>query len=127
MQIGGASATSTGSRTRSRFGGRLVAVRDSQTGLHSLHQDHLSSTTLQTSASGAVEGAQFRGPFGQPWFSSGALATDFQDTGQRSIESGVAGAAGGLGSLVDYGSRWCLPPCGLVGECMVFHGTMAVM
>ncbi|MBI3973600.1 MAG: hypothetical protein HY332_20185 [Chloroflexi bacterium] len=59
-----------------RFGGRLVAVRDSSSGLHDLHQDHLGSTSLQTSSTDAWAGHQFRGPFGQPWLAEGSLATD---------------------------------------------------
>jgi hypothetical protein len=59
---------STGAITTSyRFGERLVAVRDSASGLHYLHQDYLGSTSLQTSGTGAWEGHQFRGPYGQPW------------------------------------------------------------
>jgi RHS repeat-associated protein len=89
------------------FGGTVVAERDAS-GLHYLHADHLGTTSLQTSSSGAWEGHQFRGPYGQPWLSSGALATDFRYTGQRSLESG----ASPLGSLYHYGARWYSPALG---------------
>jgi RHS repeat-associated protein len=82
-----------------------VAVRDSATGLHWLHQDHLGSTALQTSVAGAHEGTQLRGPFGQPWLASGSLATDLQYTGQRSFEAA-------LGSLQHFGARWYSPALG---------------
>ena len=82
-----------------------MVVRDSASGLHYLHQDHLGSASLQTSSSGAYEGHEFRGPFGQPWASGGSLATDLQYTDQRSFESS-------LGSLFFYGSRWYSPVVG---------------
>jgi RHS repeat-associated protein len=94
-----------------RFGGRLVAVRDSASGLHYLDQDHLGTTSLQTSSSGAYEGHEFRGPFGQPWAAGGALATDFQYTDQRSFEV-AQDSAPALGSLYFYGSRWYSPVLG---------------
>ncbi len=53
-------------RTNYRFGSRLVAVRDSATGLHYLHQDHLGSTSLQTSSTGTFEQSQAEGARGWP-------------------------------------------------------------
>src|SRR5919199_4303229 len=108
------------------FGDRLVAVRERITSsspsgtLHYLHQDHLGSTSLQTSGTtGLAELTELRGPFGQPWLTSGSsstLATDAQYTGQRSFESGLVPdggpAQGGLGSLVFYRSRWYSPTLG---------------
>jgi RHS repeat-associated protein len=44
-------------------------------------------------------------PFGAAWFSSGALATDYRFTGQRSEEAS-------LGSLYDYGARFYSPVLG---------------
>jgi hypothetical protein len=53
------------------FGGHLVAQRETVNGgtstLHSLHHDHLGSTTMQTAANGAWEGEQQRGVYGEPW------------------------------------------------------------
>jgi RHS repeat-associated protein len=106
---------STGAtRTTYTFAGRTVAVRDSATGLHYLHQDHLGSTSLQTSSTGAWEGHEVRGPFGQPWLAAGSFSTDQRYTGQRSFEAGSSGLGGGpaLGSLLHYQARWYSPVLG---------------
>jgi RHS repeat-associated protein len=87
-----------------RVGGVLVAMRDVG-GLHFLGHDHLGTTTLQTSATGAVEAASLRAPYGDSWWSSGALATDLQYTGVRSLE-------GSLGSLYSLGARFYSPVLG---------------
>jgi YD repeat-containing protein len=86
-----------------RFGGRLVAERDSVADLTSLHQDHLGSSSLQTSSSGRSLGQQVRGPFGQPWATGGSLVTDLHHTGWRSLEATV-GPQPALGSLLHHGA-----------------------
>ena len=72
---------------------------------HSLYQDHLGTTSLQTTATGTWAGASFHAPFGDPWYRVGALATDRRYTGQRSLE-------GSLGSLYHYQARWYSPVLG---------------
>ena len=60
---------------------------------------------MQTTATGAWAGASFHAPFGDRWYSLGALATDRRYTGQRSLE-------GSLGSLYHYQVRWYSPVLG---------------
>ena len=71
-------------------------------------RDRRGPPALRTSVAGAYERYEARGPFGQPWASGGsasALATDLQDTDQRSFE-------GSLGSLFFYQCRWYSPVVG---------------
>ena len=88
---------------------------------HYLHQDHLGSTSLVTTAGGVIAGASFHAPFGAPWHATGSLAaaprppgastsgaltaTDYRYTGQRSFEAS-------LGSLYHYQARWYSPVLG---------------
>ena len=97
---------------------------------HYLHQDHLGSTSLVTTAAGAFAQARFHAPFGAPWYTPTTAAaaptlgtrfgepwpvagtqqalpaaTDYRYTGQRSFEAS-------LGSLYHYGARWYSPVLG---------------
>ncbi len=73
--------------------------------VHYLHQDHLGTTSLVTTAAGAWAGASFHAPFGAPWHAAGTLNTDRRYTGQRSLENS-------LGSLYHYQARWYSPVLG---------------
>ena len=73
-------ATST-TRKYATFGGRRVAVTtttgpppQTTTTVQYLHQDHLGSTGLVTTASGAFAQARFQAPFGEPWYTPTAAA-----------------------------------------------------
>ena len=95
-----------------RLGPRGVPghVARSPAGTRYLHQDHLGSTGLVTTAAGAFAQARFHAPFGAPWHAIGTLAagqsaTDRHYTGQRSFE-------GSLGSLYHYQARWYSPVLG---------------
>lgn len=121
-------------RKYATFGGRRVAI--TTTGappgrtVQYLHQDHLGSTGLVTTATGAFASARFQAPFGAPWYTPTAAsmapalgtrfgepwpaagtqqpapaATDRHYTGQRSFEAS-------LGSLYHYGARWYSPVLG---------------
>ena len=113
-------ATST-TRKYATFGGRRVAVTTTSgpppqttTTVQYLHQDHLGSTGLVTTASGAFAQARFHAPFGAPWYTPTAAAvapalgtrfgepwpaagtqqavpdaTDRHYTGQRSFEASL--------------------------------------
>ena len=126
-------ATNT-TRKYALFGGRRVAVTTTSgpppqttTTVQYLHQDHLGSTGLVTTASGAFAQARFQAPFGAPWYTPTttavaptlgtrfgepwpaadtqqaiAEATDRHYTGQRSFEAS-------LGSLYHYQARWYSP------------------
>ena len=97
---------------------------------HYLHQDHLGSTSLVTTAAGTFASARFHAPFGAPWYTPTTAAvapalgtrfgepwpvagtqqavppaTDYRYTGQRSFEAS-------LGSLYHYGARWYSPVLG---------------
>ena len=129
-------ATNT-TRKYALFGGRRVAVTTTSgpppqttTTVQYLHQDHLGSTGLVTTASGAFAQARFQAPFGAPWYTPTttavaptlgtrfgepwpaadtqqaiAEATDRHYTGQRSFEAS-------LGSLYHYQARWYSPVLG---------------
>ncbi|MAG35309.1 MAG: RHS repeat-associated core domain-containing protein, partial [Dehalococcoidia bacterium] len=79
--------------------------------VHYLHQDHLGTTSLQTTQSGAFAGASFHAPFGDTWhiqgsaLGAGQSATDHRYSGQRSLEAG-------LGNLYHYQARWYSPVLG---------------
>ena len=124
-------------REYATFGGRRVAVTTTTTTpappvttVQYLHQDHLGSTGLVTTASGAFAQARFHAPFGAPWYAptttaaAPALGTRFGEpwpaagtrqpappatdrhyTGQRSFEAS-------LGSLYHYQARWYSPVLG---------------
>ena len=75
--------TTTTTRKYATFGGRRVAVTTTTgpppppvTTVQYLHQDHLGSTGLVTTASGAFAQARFHAPFGAPWYAptTGAVA-----------------------------------------------------
>jgi RHS repeat-associated protein len=89
-------------------GAQLIAMRvlTGTTGntLYYLHSDHLGSTSVTTSDTGAVLARQWYHPFGTVRASSGALPTDITFTGQRS-ESG-------LGSLMYFRARFYSPLIG---------------
>ena len=81
------------------LGGKRVAMRNAS-GVTYLHGDHLGSASLTTDASGnKVSELRYR-PFGEVRWASGAMATDYQFTGQRR-ESGLG--------LYDYGARFYDP------------------
>ena len=120
-----------------RLAGRRVAVTtttgpppQTATTVQYLHQDHLGSTGLVTTADGAFTQARFQAPFGAPWYTptttaaAPALGTRFGEpwptagtqqavpaatdrhyTGQRSFEAS-------LGSLYHYQARWYSPVLG---------------
>ena len=113
--------TSRAAGTRRRAGGRKLAAADSATitkyytlggqqrvvmrrdgTLYYLFSDHLGSTNLVTTASGAEVARQLYKPFGEPRWTSGTLPTDRRFTGQRSEEAT-------LGSLHDYNARFYSP------------------
>ena len=113
--------TTTTTRKYATFGGRRVAVSTTittpapaVTTVQYLHQDHLGSTSLVTTAAGAFAQARFHAPFGAPWYTPTAAAvapalgtrfgepwpvagsqqpvpdaTDRHYTGQRSFESSL--------------------------------------
>ncbi len=85
-------------------GGQRVAQRQGST-VYYFTGDHLGSTSLTTNVSGGEVGRQKYYPFGTARFTSGALATDYRFTGQRSEEVN-------LGSLYDYGARFYSPLLG---------------
>ena len=124
-------------RKYATFGGRRVAVTtttgappQTTTTVQYLHQDHLGSTGLVTTADGAFVQARFHAPFGAPWYTpttagvapalgtrfgepwpavgtqqAAPNATDRHYTGQRSFEAS-------LGSLYHYQARWYSPVLG---------------
>ncbi len=75
--------------------GRLVAFKQAGT-VHYVLADHLGSTMLQLSASGAVEKRMRYSAFGQARDSAAGLLTDRRFTGQR-LDTAV--------DLYDYGAR----------------------
>ena len=124
-------------RKYATFGGRRVAVPTTTasppppvTTVQYLHQDHLGSTSLVTTAAGAFAQARFHAPFGAPWYTpttaavapavgtrfgepwpaagtqqAAPPATDRHYTDQRSFEAS-------LGSLYHYQARWYSPVLG---------------
>ena len=75
--------TTSTTRKYATFGGRRVAVTTTTatppppvTTVQYLHQDHLGSTSLVTTAAGAFAQARFHAPFGAPWYAptTGAVA-----------------------------------------------------
>jgi hypothetical protein len=70
------------------LGGQLVALRKGST-VEDVHQDHLGSTVLSTTGSGAQQSAVVYLPFGGTRSASGALDTDKKYTGQRLDGTGL--------------------------------------
>jgi RHS repeat-associated protein len=81
------------------FGGGRVAMRTPD-GVFYLHPDHLGSTSLATTAAGAVHSRQGYYPYGETRYAAGTLPTDFGFTGQRNDAT--------IG-LYDYHARWYDP------------------
>ena len=65
-------------------GGKLIAVRDSSSGLSHIHQDHLGSTAIVTDSTGEAVSGQVYFPYGETRNTFGILPTERQFTGQVS-------------------------------------------
>ncbi|MFZ5919184.1 MAG: RHS repeat-associated core domain-containing protein [Chloroflexota bacterium] len=84
------------------FNGQRIAMRQGSV-VYYLHSDHLGSTSLATTAGGAVHSRQGYYPYGSPRYSEGTLPTDLTFTGQREEM--------GLG-LMDFKARMYSPLLG---------------
>ncbi len=80
-------------------GGQRIAMRKGGV-VYYLHGDHLGSTSLTTSASGAEVARQLYYPYGEARWYSGTLPTDYTFTGQRNESSF---------KLMDYNARYYDP------------------
>ena len=95
-----------------RFGGAVLAVREGVPSAAAIRPvtylfgEYLGSSSLATNASGAVVAETRYKPYGEIRWSSGAMPTDFGDTGQRLEKAGY------VGSLMDYKARAYSPVLG---------------
>jgi len=78
------------------FGGQRIAMRQGDV-VYYLHGDHLGSTSLATTAAGALHSRQGYYPYGETRYTAGELPTDFGFTGQRD-DSYI--------KLIQMGARW---------------------
>jgi RHS repeat-associated protein len=83
------------------FGGSRIAMREGSE-VYYLSGDHLGSVSLTTDSSGAIVAESRYLPYGEVWWSSGTLPTDFGFTGQRGTGFG----------LMDYNARMYSPALG---------------
>jgi RHS repeat-associated protein len=83
------------------LGGRRVAM-SKDTDLRYIHQDHITSTAVMTSANGTQVGSMKYYPYGDRLESQGTLSTDRLFTGQRLDDTG----------LYYYGARYYDPTIG---------------
>jgi len=84
------------------FNGQRVAMREGDV-VYYLHGDHLGSTSVASSDSGALHSRQGYYPYGEVRYATGELPTEFGFTGQRN-ESTIG--------LYDYHARWYNPSLG---------------
>ncbi|MFZ5919072.1 MAG: FtsK/SpoIIIE domain-containing protein [Chloroflexota bacterium] len=84
------------------FNGQRIAMRQGSV-VYYLHGDHLGSTSLATTAAGAVHSRQGYYPYGETRYTAGELPTDFHFTGQRNDAT--------IG-LYDYHARFYAPALG---------------
>lgn len=85
------------------FNGQHIATRKGGT-LHYVHADHLNSSSMETSASGAQAASRTYYAYGSTRASSGSLQTDRTFTGQKSDGTG----------LLYYNARYYDPALGVV-------------
>jgi RHS repeat-associated protein len=84
------------------FNGQRVAMREGDV-VYYLHGDHLGSTSVASSDSGALHSRQGYTPYGEVRYVTGELPTEFGFTGQRK-DSYV--------ELIQMGARWYSPKIG---------------
>jgi len=78
------------------FNGQRVAMREGDV-VYYLHGDHLGSTSVASSDSGALHSRQGYTPYGEVRYVTGELPTEFGFTGQRN-DSYI--------KLIQMGARW---------------------
>jgi len=84
------------------FNGQRVAMREGDV-VYYLHSDHLGSTSVASSDSGALHSRQGYTPYGEVRYVTGELPTEFGFTGQRN-DSYI--------KLIQMGARWYDPSLG---------------